>query len=300
MITYLDLCNRLIVELGINGGARLNSVSTNVISLEAIRTVNFVADADFEIQSLHHNWKFLWRQYKNTLRAGGDVLGLPVADSTSTPSVSYSSVSATGYYMNMMDRGSLVFNPDSTTLASRPIYQDWREFEALWQSRGTKTISNSPPYWSIDPAGNAIVSTLMADNTHYQYECWARPTRMRIDSDISPIVLATSAANQYGKNLIPPYALLEPSSTNSLTPTGQAQVVTPGPARLDTFSKESARIIIVRAKIIYAEVEGATEIMQGALAEYQDLLEELRASQLPGMRHDRVSETDIFMTVETE
>ncbi len=299
MITYLDLCNRLIVELGINGGARLNSVSTNVISLEAVRTVNFIADADFEIQSLHHNWKFLWRQYRNTLRANGDVLGLPVADATSTPSISYSSVSATGYYMNMMDRSSLVLNPSDSGKACRPVYQDWRTFEAMWQSRGPKTVSDSPPYWSIDPAGNAIVSTLMADNTPYQYECWARPTRMRIDGDISPIVLVTSAANQYGKNLIPPYAMLEPSSSNPLTPTGQAQVVTPGPARLDTFSKESARIIIVRAKVIYAEVEGATEIMQGALAEYQDLLEELRASQLPGMRHDRVSESDLYLTVET-
>jgi hypothetical protein len=298
MITYLDLCNRLIAELGINGGAQLSSVSTNLISLEAIRTVNFIADADFEIQSLHHNWKFLWRQYKNTLRAGGDVLGLPVADATSTPSVSYSSLSATGYYLNMIDRASLVFNYDSSTLASRPKYQDWREFEAMWQSRGTKTSSNSPPYWSVTPAGNPIVSTLMVDNTHYQYECWARPTRMRADGDISPIVLAVSAANNFGSNLIPPYALLEPST--NLTPTGQAQVVTSSPSRVNNFSKESARIIICRAKVIYAEVEGAVEIMQGALAEYQDLLEELRASQLPGMRHDRVSETDIPLTVETE
>lgn len=49
------------------------------------------------------------------------------------------------------------------------------------------------------------------------------------------------------------------------------------------------RIIVLRAKIIYAEREDAPEIMAGSSAEYADLLEKLEAFQLPKHRHGRTS-----------
>lgn len=46
------------------------------------------------------------------------------------------------------------------------------------------------------------------------------------------------------------------------------------------------RIIIARAKIHYAEREDAPEITSGAVAEFEDLMEQLEANQLPG-QHNR-------------
>jgi hypothetical protein len=290
--TYLDLVNAFIVELGINGGNTLASVSSGTNSLESIRICGFIADADYEIQSLHHNWKFLWRQFAGTLQPGYDTLASPTYGNISgNPPLS---ANMSVYQFRKIDRKSLVFNYSDASIANRPVFQDWRKFEYMNQNRGPKSVSNSPPYFSQSPGGQIIVSTLMASATPYRYECWGRPMRLKDDGDVSPLTLVV-ALNDSGANMVPPRLQNQPYPSNDgIVPTKGVLPTPTAPQRL-----ESCRIIIARAQVLYATAEGATEIMQAALAEYQDLLEELRADQLPGMEHDRVSENDIEMTVET-
>jgi hypothetical protein len=55
------------------------------------------------------------------------------------------------------------------------------------------------------------------------------------------------------------------------------------------------KIIIARAKIYYAENEDAPEILSGALAEFEDLLDKLESDQLPGQKNRRFSRVqDLF------
>ena len=49
------------------------------------------------------------------------------------------------------------------------------------------------------------------------------------------------------------------------------------------------KIITARAKIYYAEAEDAPEILAGALAEFEDLLDKLEADQLSGQKNRRFS-----------
>ena len=49
------------------------------------------------------------------------------------------------------------------------------------------------------------------------------------------------------------------------------------------------KIITSRAKIYYAENEDAPEILAGALAEFEDLLDKLESDQLPGQKNRRFS-----------
>jgi hypothetical protein len=294
MQTYLDLCNTMIVELGINGGQKLSTTAPGgTSSLESERVCAMIADADYEIQSLHHNWRFLWRHFNAQLAAGFDILPTPMYRGLSYAVGGNQTGQQNLFQFRKMDRESLVFNYQDPTLANRPKFQPWRQFESLWQSRGPKSVSNSPPFFSQTPAGNIIVSTVMKDTTLFRYECWARPMRFVSDGDISPLIRAVGI-NDSMQDIVPPLILPQPSA--GLT----ANQLRVGIAQSQATRNESARIILVRAKIIWAEVEGATEVMQAALAEYQDLLEELRADQLPGMEHDRVSENDVPMTVETE
>jgi hypothetical protein len=290
MQTFLDLCNDLILELGINGGNQLNSTRSSLNSSESARIVDYIAKADYEIQSMHHNWRFMWRQFRGTLNAGSDILAVPQFGPA--PIGSNASGGQSGYQMKKIDRESLVFG-FGTNQVSRPRFQDWRTFEATWQS-GVKNTAPFPAFWSLTPAGNPIISQLASASIAYQYECWARPQRMQNDGDLSPLNLA------YGFRSLPmdvvePYSLNNPSSVGQLG----AGNVTRSSGSPTGAARESLRIIIVRAKVMYAEAEGATEVMQGALAEYQDLLEALRADQLPGVEHDRVSENDVPLVVET-
>jgi len=67
------------------------------------------------------------------------------------------------------------------------------------------------------------------------------------------------------------------------------------PTELSADSSESPipsrfhKIITSRAKIYYAENEDAPEILSGALAEFEDLLDKLEADQLPGQKNRRFS-----------
>lgn len=56
---------------------------------------------------------------------------------------------------------------------------------------------------------------------------------------------------------------------------------------------EFERIIIVRAKIIYAEAEDAPEIMLGAAAEFDDILGQLEAHELPDQKVRHMSRATV-------
>ena len=241
---YLQLCNTFIAERGVNGNTPIEDV-TSVVG-EAARVVQFIADADFEIQQLNANWNFMWVRYQGVLTIGSDVIPLPVQGTD-------------GYTMKKMDRGSLSIAYDTTTSATRPIYQPWRQFETQWDSHGTKDSSDTPQNWSIRPDGVMVLSHLPLTALGVRYELWKRPKRMSGSTEVSPLQTMT---------------------------------------QIDTSGKELNRIVIVRAKVLWAEAEGDTEVMQGSLAEYQDLIEELRSLCLPSMEGDRASEDDVQLCVE--
>lgn len=308
MLTFLDLVNALITELGVNGGQLLTSTGggtlapggntpgqgSSTYSPEVARIVSFVADADYEIQSLHHDWNFLWRQYRNTLTVGQDWLATPRSYNGGTPNPGYTDTSFT---LRRVNQESLTINYSSITQSFRPVWMPWRDFERTWQSRGAKNSSDYPTNWTVAPNGIPLLSHASATGLGYQYDGWIRPRRMNYDGDVSPLIelLVTVSGNQ-----LPHTQATTPTTAGPLSPAGSiSNPVGSNSTPTSQVRYESCRIIIARAKVIWAEVEGATEIMQGALAEYQDLLEELRADQLPGMRTDRMSESDTPLEVVT-
>lgn len=76
MSTFLELVQRLHRECGASGSAPssvLNQVGQN------LRLVGWVAEADYNIQLLHTDWKFLWRQSTGlTTTASVSTLAKPV------------------------------------------------------------------------------------------------------------------------------------------------------------------------------------------------------------------------------
>lgn len=313
MLTFLDLVNDFITEFGINGGQLLTSTgggtlspsantpgqNTSPYNAEVARLVKWIADADYEIQSEHHDWKFLWRQYQNTLAVGQDWLATPQT-LTNAPAGYVS----TPYTLRKVDRYSLSINYSNVTSSYRVPYLEWRQFERLWQSRGAKQASDYPAAWTLTPAGNPLLSHTSATGLGYQYECWVRPQRMVADGDVSPLVAAVlnNNADAYGENnapnvLVQPQPVLTPSTAGSLANNGAKQ--TYGQAT-GQQRNESCRIILARAAVMWATAEGATDILQGALAEYDNLIEQLRADQLPGMEGDRMGESDVHLVMITE
>lgn len=264
MMTYKDLVNAFILEYGVNGGKQISGIGAADNTKETLRIAGFIADADYRIQSLYNNWRFLWRLYTGQITTGG-ILSVPI-------------FSVDGYVFRLMDRDSLWFYP-GTSQVYKPKYLEWRDYQRSFQpANAVQTPNNFPEAWTVAPNKTIYVSGVPNQALPYQIEGWAKPYRMKSDGDVSPIVrwLSTHPMNK----------ILIAANQNDRVVQAYAGASASGERDTD------ARIIIVRAAMIYATVEGAMEVMQGAMAEYEDTLKELESMALPGNEADWASESD--------
>lgn len=115
----------------------------------------------------------------------------------------------------------------------------------------------NPTHWTISPEGKILLSHKLKEATDVHYEFWRKPVRLENGTDTS---------------LIP---------NDSVSEDGE----------------DYPRIILLRAKLIYAEREDAPEIQAGALAEYADVLEKMEAKYLPWMKGSRKAVDDAQLSV---
>lgn len=270
MMTHLDLVNAFILEFGVNGGKQITGIGAADNTQEAKRIAGFIADADFRIQSMFNNWRFMWRLFTGSISTGG-ILSQPAFGTD-------------GYVFRMFDRDSLWFYP-GTPQAYHPQYIEWQEYRRLFQPENSvQTPNNYPSAWTLAPNRQIYIAGVPNQALTYNIEGWAKPYRMKSDGDVSPIIrwLASHPMNKIV------------ASANV-----QAQVVQAynGPTAANERD-EDGRIIIMRAAMIYSTVEGAMEVMQGATAEYESIMMELTSNALPGQQEDLSSENDIPQTID--
>ncbi len=66
-MTYLELCQRFVQELGIAGGGQNNPTAVTGQVGELLNVVNWIRAADLEINNQTRNWKYLWTEYSEAL-----------------------------------------------------------------------------------------------------------------------------------------------------------------------------------------------------------------------------------------
>ena len=107
----------------------------------------------------------------------------------------------------------------------------------------------------------------------------------------------------------PTYVVVQPDSSLIVDPPpDKAYTITADywktPTKMTANTDESVipsqyhRIIVARAKTMWAEREEAPEILLGSSAEYQDLLDKLESQSLPGQRIRRFGNLDMDEVVQ--
>ena len=164
MSTKLELCKQLHQELKIAG--TLSTTIGHVGQLD--RLCNAIIKADLFIQLLYTDWKFLWREWENTL----------VEDIGS-----YTAPSGIGAF----DEASFWVNAGSTD-AYRLEYADYKK----WRDdlRHTYTESGEPYYIVLKPNGS-VMFTPTPDSTAagkiVTADYWLAPVELKDDNQISLI-----------------------------------------------------------------------------------------------------------------
>jgi hypothetical protein len=228
-MTFLELCQTVRQEVGISGTGP-STVLSQEGQLKVI--VDFVAAADYQIQSLWHDWNFLWAQYSSTLSTGTR------APATQQPT-DLSNWDMRSFFLDYTSDDAISLTPLS--------YIDWRAD----LRQGTAT-NNSPTYIVVQPDESVIVDPPPDQAYTITADYWKTPTRLTANADVSDIPI------QYH------------------------------------------RVIVSRAKTMWAEREEAPEILLASSAEYQDLLDKLESQSLPGQRGRRFGNEDLSQIIRVE
>lgn len=221
-------------EVGVSGSA-IAAVTGQTSMNEKL--VNWYADADIHIQSLHWDWNFLWSQFTVSTAEGNTMPTVP-SD------------------LSLWDRDS--FYLDYTTATHRKLtkidYIDWRKT----YRQGVKT--NKKPTSIIVQPDNTIILDPPPDAVYsLTSDYWATPTKMVNNTDTSAI----------------------PSSFH--------------------------RIIVVQAKLWYAEEQEVSDVYQAASLELfgnprksiTGLLQQLESHELPEQQR-RLMAAGEDLTVQVE
>lgn len=162
--TYLELCNRLAQEAGINGDPMTAVVSGN--TGEKKRVCDWINDALLGILG-NHLWTFLWEQATITMPFDQNVLA--------------GSIPASRY-----GKTETWLVPTSSNSDRELDYVEWRDFSRIYRVLANPGQIN---VWSIRPDNAFVVNAKSLDvaGTVIHVERWKLPTPLVGPTDEPPI-----------------------------------------------------------------------------------------------------------------
>ena len=180
--------------------------------------------------------------------------------------------------------------------ADQDIQSRWFDWDFLWSEASITAISGTSTLTSSNTGfptalGNWKLDSIVWDKSSEGYQIleymeWNPYREMykygSIDSDV-PEIYSLKPNNDLDLYPTPDSATVI-SAEYWATPT-----VLAADADISAIPPRFHKIIIARAKMYYAENEDAPEIMAGAVAEFEDLLDKLEADQLPSQKNRRFS-----------
>ena len=163
-MTFLELCQAVRQEVGISGTGP-STVLSQEGQLKAI--VDFVVEAEFQINGLWKDWDFLWSQYSTTLALGVSEPALPKPADLGTWDLR-------SFYLD--------YSTDDWAKLSPLGYIEWRD-----TLRQGVQDNSSPNYFIIKPNGNLIVHPVPDKAYTISADYWRIGTRLTANLDESPI-----------------------------------------------------------------------------------------------------------------
>jgi len=160
-MTYLELCQKMIRDLGLS-----NSITT-VAGQSGMnkKIVDWIADADEQIQALWADWKFLWKQHSDPTVATQREYTKPSDIGTWDLESFYLDYTTTDYLkLNYID------------------YPIWRK-----TNRQSTQTNDQPTAFCLIPSGNIYLHPIPDDVYALTADYWAAPTRLSDNTDTSPI-----------------------------------------------------------------------------------------------------------------
>ena len=184
-MTYLELCQGLVSELGLSGGTGPVAVTGNTV-LELNNVTRWIRDAALQVDNLWLDWKYLWCQY---LKTGATVGTQTLAVPTPTP--------------RLWDLKKMRYRPQG-------LVGGWQDLQYLTRQQladqcdPDNAIAATPWAYTILP-DNTIYLAAPTDAAYdFKGEYWRRPATLAANGDIPLLppeqhrIIQCRAAIMYG------------------------------------------------------------------------------------------------------
>lgn len=167
-MNFLELCQRTRELAGISG---VGPSSTQAQSGEMLRVVHWVQSSWIDIQNLHKNWNFLYKDFSfSTTEGKGE----------------YTPLEMGAQYLRMMDEATLRCYRTDMGILNRQFMDRW-EFSAFRDTyRYNTLVQNRPTRFAVDPKDKSLWVASIPDASPYTIEgrYWSRPVALANDSDV--------------------------------------------------------------------------------------------------------------------
>lgn len=168
-MTFLDLVRRLRQEAGISGTGPTTVVGQTG---ELKRLVDWVADAWFEIQSMHRTWKFL-RASTTFTTVNGQYAYTPVQAGIAADTFGRWIPETIRFY-----KTSVGTNSEQWT--SHLDYDDWRD---LWLFGANRSLIAVPLHSAIAPDDSLVIGPAPLVGYTVVADYYKAPVRLALDAD---------------------------------------------------------------------------------------------------------------------
>lgn len=169
-MNFLQLCQRYRLEAGISGTGP--TAVTGNSNNEYARIVNWIAQADLEIQTRYDDWRFMWRQFSfETVAGQGAYTETEVV--TASYTVNTYATDSFRYYLTSAGQSTEQWME----------YQEWPEFYPYWRNGAMRTRQGVPTIWSERPDG--VIELGYVPDAAYTItgQYWRGPVLMAANTD---------------------------------------------------------------------------------------------------------------------
>lgn len=169
-MTFLEMCQRYRLEAGISGTGP-TSVTDNTNN-EYSRIVNWIAQADLEIQSRYEDWRFMWREFSfNTVASDGRYTETDVV--TASYGVQRYDEEAWRYYLTSAGQSTEQWVQ----------YCEWESFYPYWRNGTMRTAEGVPSVWTQRPDGDIELAYVPDAIYTITGAYWRKPVLMTANGD---------------------------------------------------------------------------------------------------------------------
>ena len=189
MSTYLELVQQLVTELGIGGANQGGTVPDTVGGQvgQLWNAVNWIKQAENNLNLLHNDWRYLSVEYSETLSIGSDAV--PEHSGSEVPT--------------MWDRDSFWIDRTSTRAASL-TWAEWELFRSDILPGAAPTVNSKPTIITEKRDGTLLLNAISDLAYTMTAEFWQEPVLMTADGSVPAMpapfhrLIVCEAAIKYG------------------------------------------------------------------------------------------------------